>query len=101
MTYHNSAQIEICGLKGQLKYLLQEHRGKLWVSERKGPKSQIRGGVWHCTQYEFNGLDQLMDKDVWKRVTLMPCATFSLQKIKDAVHDFIALADFSIMSVLV
>lgn len=43
------------------------------MSEGESPKSQIRSSVRDCTQYEFNGLNHLVDKQVRE---LMVITTF-------------------------
>ena len=43
--------------------LVKEDSGQLAVGERQGPQSQVGGCVGHRAQGEFDGLDQLVDKD--------------------------------------
>ena len=51
--------------------LLPEDSSKLGVSKRKGPKTEVGGGVGNHTQNEFDGLDGLVDEDLTEAVLVV------------------------------
>jgi hypothetical protein len=70
--------------------LLVEHFSKLRVRERKGPKSEVGGGIRDGAERELNGFNELMDEELAHRV-LPLFASFCLQNFRNLLLDVFSL----------
>lgn len=49
---------------------VEEHLSQLRVSQRKGPQSQVRSSIRHCTKHKFNSFNHLVNHQLTKLIAM-------------------------------
>lgn len=71
----------ICSFNTSTDCLFKEYLWQLTVSQWQGPKTQVWGCVWNCTQYEFDCFDDLMYCDFANVLMMISIRFFDLDLV--------------------